>query len=206
MFFNKKKSKPENIKKPENNNDIINKKVHKYFQYCGFLVLVFIIYNIYFSDIKSDAVLYTESEIEEKALEAWDKLANSEEFKNVKNFTDELNKNADKTNGNIINYADGIIIYIPNQLVNKILTDNSNETSELSFDLNNIKALVSIKNKNSVSEDFAKPVEIIDSAPQQNSSNSDKEINQEIKSIEKNAKENSDLQEQNSKNINEIEN
>lgn len=135
LFGNKK-----NEQQPAGNQD---KSVHRTFQIGAILLMGFIVYSLYFEDNKTQndtqaLSSLTQEQLNERIKEAFQRMADSPKYKEIKDFVQYMETNTDGKTAKILEGNDGIIIYLPNSVLSQ---------SKNSVDLEDEKQKISIKSE-----------------------------------------------------------
>lgn len=104
----------------------------KFFKYAAFFFLVFVLYQMYASDLKGrlskgakdveQAAPVTQGEVNQQIQTAFDKMNEDPEYKKIKDFVEYINKSVDKKKGTALKAPEGYLIFVPFDLIFK---DNS---------------------------------------------------------------------------------
>ena len=137
--------------KPEKNNYISDKKIHRSFQIGALLLVIYVMYNVYFEVgsngivSPSDARYMSDEEINAKVKETLEKVTNEPEYKQIKDFVSYIEGNVIPTEPKILDAKNGILIFVP---ADKIKNDNSFEVKSETININiNSKKLPVVEEK-----------------------------------------------------------
>jgi hypothetical protein len=141
MVFGPKKNKDKYARSlyPQNSAQL---RAHRVFQFGAMCLIGLVFYEIFVAEEaikKNQNVNVTklecnEEEINKRANTAFQEMLNSPHYKEITEFVDYVESNADKKDGNILQTQDGYLLYVP---FSKIATISQNEDKQNSIPLSN---------------------------------------------------------------------
>ncbi len=130
MFLRKRKKK-EKISNPD-------AKIHRVFQLGALVIIGVIVYNSYFFKGGEGQVYQCdEKTLDERAKAALEKMSENTEYKKLRSFVEYMDSNIDKTKSSVLDTPQGILIYVPNEMMNA-------EKNNIDVDAQNYKVNLSV--------------------------------------------------------------
>lgn len=105
-----------------NINGMNDKRVHRTFQFAALILLAFVVYSIYFETPQETGKNnpysnLTEEQFQQRVESAFRKMADSPEYKQVKDFVLYVEDNTDEKNAKLLQAKTGVLIYIPQNML-----------------------------------------------------------------------------------------